>query len=37
MLDEEFFDRPVLTVARGLIGKFLVRKVGRQEVALMIT
>jgi DNA-3-methyladenine glycosylase len=36
-LGPEFFDRPTLTVARGLVGKFLVRKVGGKEVALMIT
>ncbi len=37
ILGPEFFDRPALTVARELLGKYLVRKVGRKEVALMIT
>lgn len=37
VLKEEFFNRPTLTVARELIGKFLVRKVGKKEIALMIT
>ncbi len=37
ILGPAFFDRPTLTVAKELIGKFLVRKVGEKEVALMIT
>lgn len=37
VLSAEFFDRPSLPVARDLIGKFLVRKVGAKEIALMIT
>ncbi len=37
VLTGDFFDRPTLTVARELIGKFLVRKIGNKEVALMIT
>ncbi len=46
VLAAEFFDRPTLTVARELIGKYLVRKVGGKaspvgrtrprEIALMI-
>ncbi|ALM09885.1 MAG TPA: 3-methyladenine DNA glycosylase [Candidatus Peribacter riflensis] len=32
-----FFDRPALTVARSLLGKFLVRRRGRKTVAAMIT
>lgn len=36
-LDEDFFDRSTLLVARDLIGKYLVRKVGGKEIALMIT
>ena len=36
VLGQKFFDRPALTVAQELPGKFLVRKVGRREVALMI-
>lgn len=37
ILGPEFFDRPTTTVARELLGKFLVRKIGRKEIALMIT
>lgn len=37
VLGEEFFDRPTLTVARELLGKFLVRRIGKKEIALMIT
>lgn len=37
VLRPEFFDRPTPTVAKDLLGKFLVRKVGTGEVALMIT
>jgi DNA-3-methyladenine glycosylase len=37
VLGKEFFDRATLTVARELLGKFLVRKIGRKEIALMIT
>ncbi len=36
-LGPDFFDRPTLTVARELLGKFLVRKVGNKTIALMIT
>lgn len=32
-----FFDRPTLTVARELLGKYLVRRVGSKTIALMIT
>jgi DNA-3-methyladenine glycosylase len=35
-LGPEFFNRPALTVARELLGKYLVRKVQGREVALMI-
>jgi DNA-3-methyladenine glycosylase len=34
--DKEFFDRPALVVAKDLIGKYLVRKIGSKEIALMI-
>jgi DNA-3-methyladenine glycosylase len=37
VLGQEFFDRPALAVAHDLLGKFLVRRVGGKEVALMIT
>jgi DNA-3-methyladenine glycosylase len=37
VLGPEFFDRPTLMVAKELLGKFLVRKIGRREIALMIT
>jgi len=37
VLGPDFFDRSTTTVARELLGKFLVRKVGAKEVALMIT
>src|SRR3989338_5802834 len=36
ILTRAFFNRPTLKVAEELIGKFLVRKIGRKEVALMI-
>ncbi len=36
VLKKEFFDRSPLVVARDLIGKYLVRKVGDREVAYMI-
>jgi DNA-3-methyladenine glycosylase len=35
-LGREFFDRPTLEVAHDLLGKFLVRRIGRKTVALMI-
>ena len=37
VLGNEFFDRSALVVARELIGKYLVRRMGGKEVALMIT
>ncbi|TSC69556.1 MAG: DNA-3-methyladenine glycosylase [Parcubacteria group bacterium Gr01-1014_56] len=37
VLGPAFFDRPTLTVAKELLGKFLVRRVGGKTVALMIT
>lgn len=37
ILNEEFFNRPTLTVAKELLGKYLVRKVGSKTIALMIT
>ena len=37
ILQQDFFNRPTLIVARELLGKFLVRRIGAQEMALMIT
>lgn len=40
VLRQDFFNRPTLKVARGLLGKFLVRKIGgngERIVAMMIT
>ena len=37
LLRQKFFDRPTLTVAKELIGKYLVRKIGKKVVALQIT
>lgn len=37
LLDKSFFERSVVTVARELLGTFLVSKIGKREVALMIT
>lgn len=37
VLGSKFFDRPALTVAKELLGKYVVRKIGRKEIALMIT
>jgi len=37
VLGRKFFDRETEIVATELLGKFLVRKTGRSEIALMIT
>lgn len=37
ILTKRFFERPTLAVARGLLGKFLVRKIGMREISYMIT
>ncbi len=37
ILGKKFFERDTVLVAKNLLGKFLVRKVGRREMALMIT
>ena len=37
VLGPRFFRRDPLTVAQALLGKFLVRRLGRKETALMIT
>jgi DNA-3-methyladenine glycosylase len=36
-LSRDFFTRPTLTVAKELLGKFLVRKIGRKVVRAIIT
>ncbi|OGZ70744.1 MAG: 3-methyladenine DNA glycosylase [Candidatus Staskawiczbacteria bacterium RIFCSPHIGHO2_12_FULL_38_11] len=37
VLKKEFFNRDTATVAQELLGKFLVRKIGRKEFAAMVT
>jgi DNA-3-methyladenine glycosylase len=37
ILEPRFFDRPTLTVAKALLGKYLVRRIGDKLEALMIT
>lgn len=37
ILPQNFFDRPTITVAKELLGKFLVRKIGRRVRRGMIT
>lgn len=37
VLNREFFSRPAPLVAKALLGKFLVRRLGGREVAVMIT
>ena len=37
ILTKKFFERATLIVARDLLGKFLVRKKGKKEIAHMIT
>lgn len=37
ILPQNFFDRPVLAVARDLLGKYIVRKIGGKEIVVMIT
>lgn len=36
-LKEDFFNRDTKIVAQELLGKFLVRKIGKKEIAVMIT
>lgn len=37
VLEQEFYARPALVVAKDLIGKTLVRRVGRRETRVLIT
>lgn len=37
MLTKPFFDRPTLTVARELLGKYIVRKYRGREIAVIVT
>lgn len=37
VLRQDFFNRPTLKVARELLGKFLVRKINKKIVAMIIT
>lgn len=37
VLSKKFFNRPALQVAKELLGKFLIRKVGRKTTAFIIT
>lgn len=37
ILQQNFFDRPTLIVVQELLGKFLVRKIGRNKIVGMIT
>ncbi len=37
ILTTKFFERATVVVARELLGKFLIRKKGRKEIAYMIT
>ena len=36
VLGEKFFERPAPEVAQGLLGKFLVRRIGKREIASKI-
>lgn len=37
ILSKDFFNQPTLRVAKKLLGKFLVRRLGGKEIAVMIT
>lgn len=36
-LEKNFFERPALVVAKGLLGKYLVRRIGKKAQVFMIT
>lgn len=36
ILDKSFFDKPTIKVAEELLGKFLIRKIGKKEIDVMI-
>jgi DNA-3-methyladenine glycosylase len=36
-LTRDFFQRPTLAVARELLGKIIVRRIGKQKISVMIT
>ncbi len=37
ILSQSFFNRPTLNVAEELLGKFLIRKIGKRTISAMIT
>ena len=37
ILTREFFEQPTLKVARDLLGKFLIRKIGNKKLSFVIT
>ena len=37
VLTQNFFNRPTLKVAKEMLGKYIVRRVGKKKIALMIT
>lgn len=37
LLGKQFFERDAQTVAKELLGQFLVRRIGKKEIAVMIT
>lgn len=37
MLGQRFFNRPTLRIARELLGKYLVRRIGKRGISRMIT
>ncbi|MEK7149774.1 MAG: DNA-3-methyladenine glycosylase, partial [Patescibacteria group bacterium] len=37
VISQKFFNRPSTAVAKELLGKFLVRKIGNKKIAIIIT